>query len=512
MRSDWENPRMDESLSARLRKTIEHNRAARPEAQANPQATPRANPRAAAPGAPQRAPVAAPPGAPMGASRRLPDALRRPQEVERRDGLIDPIAFIGFLFRNVFKILGLTLLIGAAALAAFTFIPFPYHATALVLVDPREQSVTPNQNVLPSIGTDAATLESVVQIVSSSGFLSRLLNTLDLSSNPAFVKLDDPRKQLQLFRKNLTVERRGATYLVDISYNDRNPERAALYANAVAQAFVDEQNDARTEAATKASDALANRLGELRASVRASEAAVARYKAEKNIIDVDSATTLAQREISDASQQMALARTRTLQSQARYVNGLATPASGNAAGDGAPPLSNELANLRSQKRDLERQLTSLRQTYGPRYPPILNLNRQIDKVDTQIKAEEERVAAGLRRQYETARDEEDGFENDLKGLREKAAKVTEARVGLADLQRQADADRTIYEQYLARFKATDEQRSFRNNDVKIVSPAIAPLRTTRPSLILIAAVCAVLAGGLAVVLVSLSGFRRRPAF
>ena len=487
---------MDESLSARLRKTIEHNR--------EPQAKPQGEPYGALLGSHQRTS--------LGTSKRTPEVLRRPQpEVERRDGLIDPLAFTAFLFRNVFKILGLTLLIGAASLAAFTFIPFPYHATALVLVDPREQSVTPNQDVLPSIGTDAATLESVVQIVSSSGFLSSLLKTMDMTSDPALSGFDDPRKQLQMFRKNLTVERRGATYLVDISYNDADPERAARYANAVAQAFVDEQNDARSQAATKATDALANRLGELREDVRKSEAAVAQYKAEKGIIDVDSATTLAQREISDASQQMALARTRTLQSQARFVNGLATPPSGNASADSGPPLSNELATLRSQKRDLERQLTSLRQTYGPRYPPILNLNRQIDKVDAQIKSEEGRVAAGLRRQYETARDEEDGFQTDLKGLREKAAKVTEARVGLADLERQADADRTIYEQYLARFKATDEQRLFRNNDVKIVSPAIAPLRTTRPSLILVAAVCAVLAGGLAILMVSFFGLRRRPA-
>ena len=498
---------MDESLSARLRKTIERNRAPKPEPQVKPHGGAHGGPHGTSLGSPQRASL----GGPMAASSRAPDAFRRPQtEVERRDGLIDPMAFTVFLFRNVFKILGLTLLIGAASLAAFTFIPFPYHATALVLVDPREQSVTPNQDVLPSIGTDAATLESVVQIVSSSGFLSSLLKTMDLSADPALSAFDDPRKQLQLFRKNLTVERRGATYLVDISYNDRDPERAAQYANAVAQAFVDEQNDARSQAATKATDALANRLGELREDVRKSEAAVAQYKADKGIIDVDSATTLAQREISDASQQMALARTRTLQSQARFVNGLATPTSGDASADGGPLLSNELANLRSQKRDLERQLTSLRQTYGPRYPPILNLNRQGDKIDAQIKTEETRVAAGLRRQYETARDEEDGFQTDLKGLREKAAKVTEAQVGLADLERQADADRTIYEQYLARFKATDEQRLFRNNDVRIVSPAIAPLRTTRPSLILVAAVCAVLAGGLAILLVSLVGVRRRP--
>ena len=486
MRPDWENPRLDESLSARLRKNIEHNRGPRPDALPKPYRAPKIT------------------------VRRGPEAPARPQpEIEQRDGLIDPIAFIAFLFRNFFKILGLTLLIGAAALAAFTFIPFPYHATALVLVDPREQSVTPNENVLPSIGTDAATLESVVQIVSSSGFLSSLLKTIDLSPDPALSEFDDPRKQLAIFRKNLTVERRGATYLVDISYNDKDPERAARYANAVAQAFVDEQNDARTQAATTASEALAKRLGELRADVRDSEAAVAQYKAEKGIIDVDAATTLAQREISDASEQMALARTRTLQSQARYVNGLATAPTADGAGDPGPQLSNELANLRSQKRDLERQLTSLRQTFGPRYPPILNLNRQIDKIDVQTRAEEARVAAGLRRQYETARDEEDGFQTDLQSLREKAARVTEARVGLADLQRQADADRTIYEQYLARFKATDEQRLFRNNDVKIVSPAIAPLLTTRPNLILVSVVCGVLAGGIAVVLVSVLGFRRR---
>jgi hypothetical protein len=67
----------------------------------------------------------------------------------------------------------------------------------------------------------------------------------------------------------------------------------------------------------------------------------------------------------------------------------------------------------------------------------------------------------------------------------------QALVRLQELQRDADANRNIYEQFLSRFKATNEQRLLQNSQTKIASPAIPPLRPARPPLSLLLAALAI---------------------
>lgn len=458
MRSDWENPRITRTAAAR--------------------------------------PAPEPPHAPASGRRAAPE-LVRPDGDGDDGGTVHPFAFLRFIGRNVVKIAMIAALLLAAFLGAFSLLAFPYRATALVLVDPRQQYVTPTQDVLPAIGTDAATLESVVQIVQASGFLSRLLEDLDVSADPELADVPDadPREKLAAFRKNLTVERRGATYLVDITYSSRDPERAAAYANAVAQAFVDGQNKARTDAAENAAGSLSARLGELRGKLRATEAAAAAFKIGSGIIDAGADSTLAQREISELSEQIALARTRTEQAKARYEHLESASAAGD--GGGASP-SAELTLLRRQQADLNRAKAQLSRTYGSRHPRIADVESQLEALEGQIRKEETRVAGGLKQQYDVARQQQQAFEDDLARLSLAAGRTDEAKVQLADLERQAAADRAIYEQYLARFKATDEQKMLEVDDVRIVSPAIPPLRSTRPSMLLIAAVLGLFSLGAAV--------------
>lgn len=58
-------------------------------------------------------------------------------------------------------------------------------------------------------------------------------------------------------------------------------------------------------------------------------------------------------------------------------------------------------------------------------------------------------------------------------------------VKLQELQRDADANRNIYEQFLSRYKATSEQRQLQTSQTKVVSVANPPTRPTRPPLSII---------------------------
>lgn len=407
----------------------------------------------------------------------------RADEAPAGDGLFAPSAVLWHLLRRSPVLIALTLLLLFASVAAFHLVPFPYRSTAIVLVDPREQRVTPTQEVLPGIGGNAQTLESLVQVVQSSGFLSRVVSTMDVSADPELTNEQtlDPRSRLQAFRDRLTVERRGATYLVDISYKSSDPERAALYANAVAEAFVTSENDSQTTAASRAATALSGRLDGLRTNLQRSEEAVAAYKTRSGMVDVDTNNTLAQREIGETSAQLTLAQAATEAARARAENLQAPPAGGDAA-------TSELTLLRREQAELSRTLAELTQTYGDRHPRIVDLRSKLRALEDQIAAERGFVGLSLRKQLDVAEQQQQGLERRLAQLVKQAGETDRAQVKLSDLERQAASDRQIYEQYLAQYKSADEQRLMTSNDVRVVSPAVPPLKSTRPNMILVGAV------------------------
>ena len=67
------------------------------------------------------------------------------------------------------------------------------------------------------------------------------------------------------------MKRADRTYVVDVSVTSKDPEKAARIANAVAQAYLTEQTQVRSDAARQVSQSLTARLNELRNRVREAE-------------------------------------------------------------------------------------------------------------------------------------------------------------------------------------------------------------------------------------------------
>lgn len=207
----------------------------------------------------------------------------------------------------------------ALGIAVLMVLPVRFAATALVVVDPREQRVTTDQDVLPGIGQDAAALQSLIEIAKSDGFLRPLIEQLKIASDEDVAGgQTDTTRLLEKFRGRLDISRRGLTYVIAISFTSNSPERAAYYANAVAEAFVANQGRVRTEATDEAADWLKDRLKTLNERLRASEDAVAAFRLEHKIVNAGKDPTTQQLRVTDLTQQVSAARARTAEAKSRY--------------------------------------------------------------------------------------------------------------------------------------------------------------------------------------------------
>lgn len=418
-----------------------------------------------------------------------------------QDGLIKPQALGRFLGRNWWKIAAAGLLAGVAGVALLSFVPFPYRATATVLVDPRDQQVTMQESVLQPIGADAAVLESMVQIMKSDGFLLPLMQRIGLPEGEGAGE-EQRLKQLAAFKRNLTVERKGATYLVEVSYKAPAAQEAARMANAVATTFAETQNGYLSEATQNAARVLSQRLVELRRKLDASEKAVADFAAQKGLVYVDGGSTLQRKQLAEFSAQLAAARTATEQARARYQQQLDANNSSVVLSDRGGEQA-QLSYLRQQRAQLMQTLEEQNLTYGPRHPRIAATRRAIEGLDRQIGSERALLVSQLKGALEVAEAQQKRLEADITGLSSGVAMTESDEVRLEALRREATADRNIYESFLGRNKATDELAELKSDNVRVVSPAVPPLRSSKPSTMLVAPVLALLGAVAATLLLAL---------
>jgi len=417
-----------------------------------------------------------------GAAMSLPDA-DRPRFIR---GVLTLDNVVAFWRRNTRKVAALALILLMAGLAILSMIPVRYAATALVLVDPREQRVTAEQDVLPGIGQDAAALQSVIEIAKSDGFLRPLVDELKIADDPDIAGREtDPARILEKFRSRLDISRRGLTYVISMTFVANDPQKAARYANAVAQAFVASQTAVRTAAADQAADWLNDRLKSLSDRLRVSEDAVAAFKSEHRIINAGRESTTRQLRVTELSQQVSAARLRTEEAKTRYEQAQRDLKSNVDA----PPGSRAelLTILRTQRTQLNDQIAQKRAVLGERHPELVMANSQLAELNRQIETERKRIIDSARSDYQTMQAQQAALEQELQALEARMLADGEAAVKLQELQRVADANRNIYEQFLSRYKTTNEQRLLQVSQTKVVSAATPPIRPTRPSLLLIVA-------------------------
>lgn len=368
------------------------------------------------------------------------------------------------------------------------------------MVDPRAAHVTQSSGVLANIGNDFNAIESIVQISKSEGFLGSVVDKLELTHDPYFAGKGGTEALLREstidnLASRLSIARRGTTYVIDITVKARDAEEAAKVANGAAKRILDDQASLRSDVDVKTAKDIESRLSELRGRVSRAEEAAADMKARLKVTDAGQGNTLLERRVYELNQQLVLAGTRTAETRARYellhkrgasaINGL--PQSAQSAVFSA--LRADLARLSRQQAD---QATVL----GPRHPEVTSLNAQIADIRRQINSEITKMEATAYAEFLESERREEDISRQLKAAQTESGELGPQMVKLAELEREAKAERGVYEQLLNRQRELLQVKDLSPSDIRIVSLATPPTKPAPSRLLLAAAsgVIGVLAG------------------
>ena len=127
------------------------------------------------------------------------------------------------------------------------------------------------------------------------------------------------RNGINRLRGALGVSRGGRAQIVNIAITWEDPIRAGQLANAVADAYVVDQLDARLELAKRASGWLSDRLVELRRQLRDSEETVAKFRQEHGLTRSGPTVALNDQQLAELNSKLIAARTDAAEKKARVT-------------------------------------------------------------------------------------------------------------------------------------------------------------------------------------------------
>ncbi len=403
----------------------------------------------------------------------------------------------------------------AVALAAMFIVLAPHEYTAVtqILIDPSDLRAVGN-DTQPAQASDAALLqvESQVDVLTSDAVLRRVVASEGLDRDPEFVRAPSlfnallgrnavpggrTLAALNELKRRVTVKRNERTYVVDIGVTSRDPNKAVRLANAIAQAYLAEQTQVRTDAARQVSQSLSARLKELKDSVREAEEKAEDFKASNNLLTANGQLVTDQ-QLVELDNQLGAAHAHTADAKARLDQVEQVQRSKNETGAFPAALqSPTITALRTQYAEIMRREAEQTASLGALHPAVIDIQAQAERLRHMIDDEIDRSAIAARTEYESAKSSEQALAANFATLKQTAVDKSAAMVGLRELERDAQASRDIYQAFLVRARETGAQEQVDTKNIRVLSKADLPQKRSSPPPSLLLALGAMMLGAAA---------------
>jgi succinoglycan biosynthesis transport protein ExoP len=442
------------------------------------------------------------------------EVKREPMAPEMLSGAEAVQLLVSFI-RRQFAVIAFVTLLTTALGVIYLYTTRPsFTAQAQLMIDTRKVQIFQQQSILGDIPIDTAQVESEVEVLKSENIASAVIKNLHLTEDPEFVgsgsgflgalfsavfsefmsgdrtppsEFERFRSAMGTFQGRLSVSRIGLTYVIQISFWSYNPEHAAEIVNAVADAYIVDQLEAKYQATRRASTWLQDRIKELREQVSTAERAVVEFKTTNNIVSTGGTDRplLGQQQVTELSSQLTIARTTTAEANARLnridsvINADLPDASFGATV--SDTLKNEIVTkLRTQYLELAAREADWSAKYGHDHLAVVSLRNQMREIRTSIFEELKRLRETYRSDYVIAQQREAGVKAELERAVSQSQATDAKSVTLRELQSTAQTYKTIYDNFLQRYMEAVQQQSFPITESRLITSASRPLGKSGP--------------------------------
>jgi len=403
------------------------------------------------------------------------------------------------LWRKRYQILRPTIIVALFTFAVVMVIPPKYQSEARVLVVGRDNVFLrpdADKDLIDRGVVDPEAVTSQAQLILSRDLAQEVITKLKLNELPEFdpalsgislvksllgligvtrnpLSMSPEERVLEAYYDRLTVFPVEKSRVIVIDFLSENPELAARVANAIADAYLTRQQEAKQDQAHSAGLWLSGEIENLRKKVADAEAKVEAFRAKSNLLVGPNNTTLSAQELGDLNAQLAAARAlkSDAEAKAKLIRGMLK--------SGEPIESSDIVNselirrLSEQRVTLRAQLAEQSSSLLGNHPRIKELKAQIADLDIQIRKEAEILARSLENDAKLADARVAAQLDAFDQLKSQAVTSNEDDVQLRALEREAKSQRDLLESYLAKYREASARGTLDSAppDARVISRA-----------------------------------------
>ena len=348
------------------------------------------------------------------------------------------------------------------ATAARIYLSTPlYRATARIQIEP-EAKILPYQDNSAVVNADY--IATQCEILRSDSLARRVAQKMGPTSMP-----EGSEVKPNWIRRNVSVLPMPGTMVVKLSFDAADPEVAAQVVNALTAEYVDHHFESKYESSVAARDVLRGELEDLKTKVEESERSLVDYALQNNqALLSDPGDNVIQKRLSDLNSQLRQVESDLLANKYQDIR--------RAPDEPLPETlkSTAMKELERRQAELADRLSALSEQFGPKWPEVRSVQREIALVNKRMEAEKGNIVEQAKVQYDLLKAHRERLLRAVGGQNSLVQQLNRDSIFFSILKREAETNQQLYDALLQSYKEATISAGLRTVNIRVIDRASVP--------------------------------------
>jgi polysaccharide biosynthesis transport protein len=346
----------------------------------------------------------------------------------------------------------------------------PPNPTSLTVTDALVQTGNPIR--------DRQFFNTQLNVLHSRAVAERVVERLKLRDQPAFEAAGDP---VGVLLGALAVEPVPDTYVVEVRVTHNVPKDAALWANTLADVYMDYSLEGQVEAAKRAYQWVTERLAETETGMQEAQDKLLKTYQGQDLFVPEGSVSAITTSITKLNEDHIQAQARRIELEAQLGEFAEARRRGRPL-DAIPQVARDEAasEIAGKVQALTLDLARLREKYKEGHPEVQKVQVQMQQLRKDRDARLTQIEEGLRAEYRQLQRKESELRDAIDDHKGRAAEQSQKLTEIDSLKKKADSAAGLYAVLLQKLNETNIAASLQNNNIRLLDRAVVPSRPVWP--------------------------------
>jgi capsular exopolysaccharide synthesis family protein len=376
----------------------------------------------------------------------------------------------------------------AVAVAVFLFFTFQayrqtpyYRSTASLLVEAQLPKILNYQDILNYNTRNLEYFNTHINALHSRKMMEQALVRSGLDNHPGFFQnVETMEGKCEAVRNLVTITPVEKSRIINIAVEYSDPQVACDLANALANAYIQQDLDVRMGTSMEAVEWLRERSEEYREKLEKGLLELQDYREKTGSVSLEEDQNIVIEKLKALNGALTEAQTERIRAETTWNTIQAQIAENVSMSQIAALLEDPGAQMALEKlQEQQREVVRLQQRYREKHPDLQQALELEQKLQKQFAQSSEDALHALKSRYEILGDREKSLQAALKEQEKAAFELDRKLVRYNELKRNIEADQEIHQAVIARMKEASISETMPSEIIRLAeaaTPAKAPFR------------------------------------